>query len=113
MPKYAGELRVGDIWTERPQGRAPHSYRVITIEPGLAPITVRVKAVSVITGSNACSTSFWSTGSRFMRGRHRTKPRPKMTTCFPYCEDFVSTLKLNGISRNPWSGAVNGVWSML
>ena len=50
MPKYAGELRVGDIWTERPQGRAPHSYRVITIEPGLAPITVRVKAVSVITG---------------------------------------------------------------
>ena len=50
MWKYAGELRVGDIWTERPQGRAPHSYRVITIEPGLAPITVRVKAVSVITG---------------------------------------------------------------
>ena len=50
MPKYAGELRVGDIWTERPQGRAPHSYRVITIEPGLAAITVRVKAVSVITG---------------------------------------------------------------
>ena len=50
MPKYAGELRVGDIWTERPQGREPHSYRVITIEPGLAPITVRVKAVSVITG---------------------------------------------------------------
>ena len=50
MPKYAGELRVGDTWTERPQGRAPHSYRVITIEPGLAPITVRVKAVSVITG---------------------------------------------------------------
>jgi hypothetical protein len=50
MPKYAGELRVGDIWTERPQGRAPHSYRVITIEPGLTRITVRVKAVSVITG---------------------------------------------------------------
>jgi hypothetical protein len=35
---------------ERPQGRAPHSYRIIRIEPGLAPITVRVKAVSVITG---------------------------------------------------------------
>ena len=50
MPKYAGELRVGDIWTERPPGREPHNYRVITIEPGLAPITVRVKAVSVITG---------------------------------------------------------------
>ena len=50
MWKYAGELRVGDVWTERPQGRAPNSYRIITIEPGLAPITVRVKAVSVITG---------------------------------------------------------------
>ena len=50
MPKYAGELRVGDIWTERPQGRAPHTFRIIRIEPGLAPITVRVKAVSVITG---------------------------------------------------------------
>jgi len=44
MWKY-GELRVGDIWTERPQGRAPHNYRVITIGPGLAPTTTRMMAV--------------------------------------------------------------------
>jgi hypothetical protein len=50
MRKYAGELRVGDVWTQHSQGRAPHSYRIITIGPGLAPITVRVKAVSVTTG---------------------------------------------------------------
>jgi hypothetical protein len=50
MWKYAGELRVGDVWTERPQNRAPHSYRVITIEPGLAPTTMRVIATSVTTG---------------------------------------------------------------
>ena len=50
MWKYAGELRVGDVWTERPQNRAPHSYRVITIEPGLAAATMRVTAESVTTG---------------------------------------------------------------
>ena len=58
MWKYAGELRVGDVWTERPQGRPPHSYRIIRIEPRLAPITVRVKAVSVITGKQRTSDSF-------------------------------------------------------
>jgi hypothetical protein len=42
MRKYAGELRVGDIWTERRQDRAARSYRVIAIAPGLAPITIRV-----------------------------------------------------------------------
>ena len=50
MPKYAGELRVGDVWTERPRGRSPHSYRIIRIEPGLTPTTKRMMAVSVITG---------------------------------------------------------------
>jgi hypothetical protein len=50
MWKYAGELRVGDVWTERTKGRAPASYRIVRIEPGLAPVTVRVKAVSAITG---------------------------------------------------------------
>jgi hypothetical protein len=50
MRKYAEELRVGDVWTQHSQGRAPHSYRVITIAQGLAPTTVRVKAVSVTTG---------------------------------------------------------------
>jgi hypothetical protein len=48
--KYAGELRVGDIWTERPQGRAARTYRVIAVSPGLAPTTVRVTAACVTTG---------------------------------------------------------------
>jgi hypothetical protein len=50
MLKYAGELRVGDVWTERPQGRAMRSYRVIAIAPGLAPTTMRVTAACVTTG---------------------------------------------------------------
>jgi hypothetical protein len=50
MWKYAGELRVGDVWTERPQNRVAQSYRVITIEPGLARTTMRVIATSVATG---------------------------------------------------------------
>jgi hypothetical protein len=50
MWKYAGELSVGDVWTERPQNREPHSYCVITIAPGLARITMRVIAASVTTG---------------------------------------------------------------
>jgi hypothetical protein len=48
--KYAGELRVGDVWTERPQDRAAQTYRVMAIEPGLAPTTIRVTAASVTTG---------------------------------------------------------------
>ena len=48
--KYAGELRVGDVWTERPQNRVAQSYRVIAIVPGLAPTTMRVTAESVTTG---------------------------------------------------------------
>jgi hypothetical protein len=50
MWKYAGELRVGDVWTERPQNRVAQSYRVIGIASGLAPTTMRVTAVSVTTG---------------------------------------------------------------
>ena len=50
MWKYAGELRVGDVWTERPQGRATPSYRVIAIAPGLAPTTMRVTGAHVTTG---------------------------------------------------------------
>jgi hypothetical protein len=50
MWKYAGELRVGDIWTERPQGRATPSYRVMAIKRGLARTTMRVTAASVTTG---------------------------------------------------------------
>jgi hypothetical protein len=48
--KYAGELRVGDIWTERHRHRAARSYRVIAIAPGLASITLRVTGESVTTG---------------------------------------------------------------
>jgi hypothetical protein len=50
MRKYAGELRVGDIWTERRKDRAARSYRVIAIAPGLAPITIRVTGECVTTG---------------------------------------------------------------
>ena len=50
MRKCAGELRVGDVWTERPQNRVAQSYRVIAIAPGLAPTTMRVTAESVTTG---------------------------------------------------------------
>jgi hypothetical protein len=50
MLKYAGELRVGDVWTERPQGRAARTYRVIAIAPGLALTTMRVTAECVTTG---------------------------------------------------------------
>jgi hypothetical protein len=50
MWKYAGELRVGDVWTERPQQRAARTYRVIATTPGLASTTVRVTAACVTTG---------------------------------------------------------------
>ena len=50
MWKYAGDLRVGDVWTERPQQRAARTYRVIATTPGLAPTTVRVTAACVTTG---------------------------------------------------------------
>jgi hypothetical protein len=50
MRKYACELRVGDVWTERPQNRVAQSYRVVAIAPGLAPTTLRVTAESVTTG---------------------------------------------------------------
>ena len=50
MRKCAGELRVGDVWTERPHGRASLSYRVIAIAPGLASTTMRVTGECVTTG---------------------------------------------------------------
>jgi hypothetical protein len=50
MWKYAGELRVGDIWTERSQDRAARTYRVIAIAPGLASTTLRVAAACMTTG---------------------------------------------------------------
>jgi hypothetical protein len=47
--RHADELRVGDIFTERPQGRA-RTYRVIAIAPGLTRSTLRVTAADVTTG---------------------------------------------------------------
>jgi hypothetical protein len=50
MLKYAGELRVGDIWTERTAGRGTRSYRVIATAPGLGPTTIMVTGLCVTTG---------------------------------------------------------------
>ena len=50
MLKYAGELRVGDVFAERSQDRTARAYRVIAIAPGLAPTIVRVTAACVATG---------------------------------------------------------------
>jgi hypothetical protein len=50
MLKYAGELRIGDVWTERTAGRGAHNYRVIGMAPGPGPITVRVTGLCVTTG---------------------------------------------------------------
>jgi hypothetical protein len=58
MRKYAGELRVGDIWTECRPDRAVRSYRVIAIAPGLAPITIRVTGECVTTGQRRTTDFF-------------------------------------------------------
>ena len=50
MWKYAGELRVGDAWTERTGGHDTRSYRVIAIAPGRPLITIRVTGSCVTTG---------------------------------------------------------------
>ena len=50
MWKYAGELRIGDIWTERSQERAARTYRVIEVASGLASTTLRVTAECMTTG---------------------------------------------------------------
>ena len=72
MWKYAGELSVGDVWTERPQNREPHSYRVIAIAPGLARITMRVTATSVTTGKRRTLDFFLVT--KFLRSRRSALP---------------------------------------
>jgi hypothetical protein len=50
MLKYAGELRVGDVWTERTDDGDTHDYRVIAIARDLAPITIRVTGSCLTTG---------------------------------------------------------------
>jgi hypothetical protein len=49
MLKYAGELRVGEVWTERTES-GERGYRVIAIARGPAPITIRVTGSCVTTG---------------------------------------------------------------
>ena len=56
--KYAAELRVGDIWTKRTRHRAARSYRVIAVEPGLGPTTIRVTGVCVTTGQRRTTNFF-------------------------------------------------------
>jgi hypothetical protein len=50
MLKYAGELRVGDVWTKRTESGDARRYRVIAIARDLAPITIRVIGSCVTTG---------------------------------------------------------------
>jgi hypothetical protein len=50
MLKYAGELRVGDVWTERRGSRGTRSYRVIAIARDLTPMIIRVTGSCVTTG---------------------------------------------------------------
>jgi hypothetical protein len=49
MWKYAGELRVGDVWTERTRRRDTRSYRVIAMARGPAPATITVTGSCVTT----------------------------------------------------------------
>jgi hypothetical protein len=58
MLKCAGELRVGDVWMERRQGRAARTYRVIAIASGLAPTTMRVTAECLTTGQRRTTDFF-------------------------------------------------------
>ena len=50
MLKLAGDLVVGDVYTERSQHRAAHSYRVIELKPGPVSSIVRVVIENISTG---------------------------------------------------------------
>jgi hypothetical protein len=51
MWKYAGELCVGDIWTDQTvDDRDAQGYQVTSIAPGPAPTTIRVTGSSLTTG---------------------------------------------------------------
>ena len=50
MWKYAGELRPGDVWTERTGGGGARSYRVVAIDPGPTATTITVTGLCVTTG---------------------------------------------------------------
>jgi hypothetical protein len=50
MWKYAGELRVGDVWTERTEGPGTRNYRVTEIARGPGLTTIIVTGSCVTTG---------------------------------------------------------------
>jgi hypothetical protein len=49
MWKYAGELRPGDVWTERTGDGDARCYRVVAIDPGPAATTITVTGLCVTT----------------------------------------------------------------
>jgi len=58
--KYADELQVGDVWTERNKsGKGPPlSYRVLAVRDGLAATTVCIIAENLTTGQRRASHFF-------------------------------------------------------
>ena len=50
MWKYAGELRPGDVWTERKGGPEARAFRVVAITEGPTVTTVAVTGSCVATG---------------------------------------------------------------
>ena len=77
MWKYAGELCVGDVWTQRPQGRAVRSYRVIAVASGLAPTTMRVTGEYVTTRQRRMTDFFLVNRIEV----HEERPLPHAETC--------------------------------
>ena len=59
MLKNAGDLVVGNVYTERPQKqRLARSYRVVELRPGPITTIVRVVAESTTTGKRAVTDFF-------------------------------------------------------
>ena len=58
MLKRAGDLVVGDVYTERSQHRAAHSYRVIELRPGPITSSVRVVIENTTTGKRGVTAFF-------------------------------------------------------
>jgi hypothetical protein len=50
MWKYAGELRLGDVWTERSDGSGARKYRVVAVAPGSTATTITVTGLCETTG---------------------------------------------------------------
>jgi hypothetical protein len=65
--KYAGQLRVGDVWTEQAGGDSARDYRVIEIAPGPARSTITVTGSSVTTGQ-LCTIDLFAVNRVKVRG---------------------------------------------